>query len=291
MEINEHGQCVYNDQFLTEGELEVKEDFWEQYSRAAWKSWRGLPRMLRYVLAFSLVGLLAFFLIKLVITFGMGVCTFPCGVRCIMGTDFFANASSIALQSPVLLSSGASLSAKHVRSPNGKKKGKSALRRNSVGKPNNKGRKLTFSVEEDSSDDDATVVEDEEDDRDTESPSKKSANKKKLARRVKDPTEPAQTLVVVPPKSPILGPDGRLRVGKLEVVPEAILGYGSSGTIVYEGYLNGRKVAVKRMLKEFFLMAESETKLLIESDEHPNVIRYYATEDVRRLDLVFAGCC
>jgi len=26
-------------------------------------------------------------------------------------------------------------------------------------------------------------------------------------------------------------------------------------------------------------MADTETKLLIESDEHPNVVRYYATED------------
>lgn len=73
--------------------------------------------------------------------------------------------------------------------------------------------------------------------------------------------------------------NGVLRIGKLEVLTEKILGYGSSGTVVFEGSMNGRKAAVKRMLSQFYHLAERETKLLIESDEHPNVIRYYATEE------------
>eukprot|EP00889_Picochlorum_renovo_P003636 jgi/Picre1/30666/NNA_006027.t1 len=45
-------------------------------------------------------------------------------------------------------------------------------------------------------------------------------------------------------------PNGNTKVGRLEVSKE-VLGYGSGGTAVYEGILDGRKVAVKRMLKQF----------------------------------------
>ena len=37
------------------------------------------------------------------------------------------------------------------------------------------------------------------------------------------------------------------RVGRMEIGPE-ILGYGSSGTLVFEGTLDGRPIAVKRIL-------------------------------------------
>jgi serine/threonine protein kinase len=73
--------------------------------------------------------------------------------------------------------------------------------------------------------------------------------------------------------------NGVVRVGKLEVLTTKILGHGSSGTIVFEGLMNGRQVAVKRMLKTFFSIAERETHVLCQTDEHPNVIRYYTTEE------------
>lgn len=73
--------------------------------------------------------------------------------------------------------------------------------------------------------------------------------------------------------------NGLLKLGKLSVNTKIVLGYGSSGTVVYEGSLSGRKVAVKRLVKEFYSTAEKETTMLIESDEHNNVIRYYATEE------------
>jgi len=57
-----------------------------------------------------------------------------------------------------------------------------------------------------------------------------------------------------------------------------VLGYGSHGTIVYQGEFNGRPVAVKRMLADFYDMAEKEISFLIASDEHPNILRYYAKE-------------
>ncbi|KAL2916325.1 bifunctional endoribonuclease/protein kinase ire1 [Polyrhizophydium stewartii] len=57
-----------------------------------------------------------------------------------------------------------------------------------------------------------------------------------------------------------------------------VLGYGSHGTIVYKGFFEGREVAIKRLLIDFFEMADHEVKILQESDRHPNVIRYYIQE-------------
>lgn len=48
------------------------------------------------------------------------------------------------------------------------------------------------------------------------------------------------------------------------------LGIGSNGTTVYAGTFDGRDVAVKRMLVQFYEIASHETRLLRESDDHPN---------------------
>ena len=55
-------------------------------------------------------------------------------------------------------------------------------------------------------------------------------------------------------------------------------GMGSHGTVVFKGSLQGRAVAVKRMLADFVTLASSEVNVLQESDDHPNVIRYYYQE-------------
>jgi serine/threonine protein kinase len=74
--------------------------------------------------------------------------------------------------------------------------------------------------------------------------------------------------------------DGHVaRVGKFLVFTDRVLGYGSSGTIVFEGSLDGRRVAVKRMLRAFFDLASKEIACLLESDEHPSVVSYYAKEE------------
>ncbi|EJU01341.1 hypothetical protein DACRYDRAFT_79919 [Dacryopinax primogenitus] len=57
-----------------------------------------------------------------------------------------------------------------------------------------------------------------------------------------------------------------------------MIGYGSHGTIVYQGSLQGRPVAVKRLLQDFVTIASREVSLLQESDDHPNVIRYFYQE-------------
>ena len=47
---------------------------------------------------------------------------------------------------------------------------------------------------------------------------------------------------------------------------------------MFEGMLEGRKVAVKRMLQAYHASADREISLLIESDGHPNVVRYFLKE-------------
>ncbi|CAM9973197.1 unnamed protein product [Choristocarpus tenellus] len=58
---------------------------------------------------------------------------------------------------------------------------------------------------------------------------------------------------------------GDVRVGCL-TVSDVVLGYGSHGTVVFRGLLEGRPVAVKRMLTDFHARADREISLLIESD-------------------------
>ncbi|CAN0439544.1 unnamed protein product, partial [Ectocarpus sp. 12 AP-2014] len=74
------------------------------------------------------------------------------------------------------------------------------------------------------------------------------------------------------------GVRGEVRVGCL-TVSDTVLGYGSHGTVVYRGLLEGRPVAVKRMLTDFHARADREISLLIESDGHPNVVRYFVREE------------
>ncbi|KAL6716193.1 bifunctional endoribonuclease/protein kinase ire1 [Lecanora helva] len=69
-----------------------------------------------------------------------------------------------------------------------------------------------------------------------------------------------------------------INIGHLSVDTEKVLGYGGHGTMVYKGTFGGRDVAVKRMLKEFYELASHEVGLLQESDDHPNVIRYFDKE-------------
>ncbi|KAK0205509.1 other/IRE protein kinase [Desarmillaria ectypa] len=82
-------------------------------------------------------------------------------------------------------------------------------------------------------------------------------------------TPPPQTLVV---ESKPVEPTPSL------VVSETVLGFGSHGTVVFQGSLQGRAVAVKRLLQDFVTLASREVSILQESDDHPHVIRYYYQE-------------
>eukprot|EP00899_Mesostigma_viride_P015117 jgi/Mesvir1/23606/Mv18289-RA.1 len=77
----------------------------------------------------------------------------------------------------------------------------------------------------------------------------------------------------------VAGGGNVITVGRLSVGP-GIIGYGSHGTVVFEGVLNSsRLVAVKRMLGQFYEQAEKELDALIATDEHPNVVRCFAMEE------------
>jgi len=69
-----------------------------------------------------------------------------------------------------------------------------------------------------------------------------------------------------------------IQIGHLKVYTDTVLGHGSHGTMVFRGSFGNREVAVKRMLQEFYEIASHEVGLLTESDDHPNVIRYFDKE-------------
>lgn len=50
-------------------------------------------------------------------------------------------------------------------------------------------------------------------------------------------------------------------------VSPIVLGYGSQGTVVFEGCLHGRPVAVKRMMGHLYDIAKLEIDALIAADE------------------------
>ncbi|KAF9255849.1 hypothetical protein L218DRAFT_1081629 [Marasmius fiardii PR-910] len=81
---------------------------------------------------------------------------------------------------------------------------------------------------------------------------------------------PGPLMVVVPSTPTVTKPS--------LIVSDTILGFGSHGTVVFRGDLQGRQVAVKRLLKSFVTLASREVSILQESDDHPNVIRYYYQE-------------
>ncbi|KAI8950531.1 hypothetical protein F4801DRAFT_579382 [Xylaria longipes] len=85
--------------------------------------------------------------------------------------------------------------------------------------------------------------------------------------------EPNITTTVNDPED-VSGPI--INIGGIEVNQDNQLGMGSNGTVVFAGKFHGRDVAVKRMLTQFWDIATQETQLLLESDHHQNVIRYYA---------------
>ncbi|XP_015269643.1 PREDICTED: serine/threonine-protein kinase/endoribonuclease IRE1-like, partial [Gekko japonicus] len=57
------------------------------------------------------------------------------------------------------------------------------------------------------------------------------------------------------------------------------------------GTFDNRAVAVKRILPECFSFADREVQLLRESDEHPNVIRYFCTEKDRQFQYIALELC
>ncbi|KAL0946142.1 hypothetical protein HGRIS_012407 [Hohenbuehelia grisea] len=100
-------------------------------------------------------------------------------------------------------------------------------------------------------------------------------------------TEPKETdtsKAAPPPPPPVSGviteaiKAPEIASGPSLMVSDNVLGFGSHGTVVFKGSLQGRAVAVKRLLIDFVTLASREVSILQESDDHPNVIRYYYQE-------------
>ena len=73
--------------------------------------------------------------------------------------------------------------------------------------------------------------------------------------------------------------DETKKIGKnLEYYPSRKLGIGSYGTEVFKGKFENREIAVKRVFKEHYVMAEREAELLRCGEFHKHVLHYYTTE-------------
>lgn len=86
-------------------------------------------------------------------------------------------------------------------------------------------------------------------------------------------------------------PSGYFQVGKIVFDPNVILGRGCEGTVVYKGRFDGREVAVKRVVADFFNLADREVHLLRESDSHPHVIRYFCMESDSQFRYIALELC
>ncbi|CAH7689640.1 kinase-like domain-containing protein, partial [Phakopsora pachyrhizi] len=63
------------------------------------------------------------------------------------------------------------------------------------------------------------------------------------------------------------------------------------GTVVLKGCFQGPQVAVKRLLKDFVTIAMNEVDLLQESDNHPNVVRYFVKESLENFLYIGLELC
>ncbi|EKE39919.1 hypothetical protein ENUP19_0154G0008 [Entamoeba nuttalli] len=74
-------------------------------------------------------------------------------------------------------------------------------------------------------------------------------------------------------------------------VTDKQLGTGSLGTVVFEGNFNGRRVAVKRLVKEFYSIAQHEVEIFNQTEELPNLVRYYMSYSDRNFIYIALTYC
>ena len=110
--------------------------------------------------------------------------------------------------------------------------------------------------------------------------------------RIADDTTPPRPPIMMEPEHPeekerVVVTDSMedlsqdVLIDNLIVYKDQVLGFGSGGTVVYKGKFEGRDVAVKRMLHQYYDVASQEVSLLQQSDDHGNVIRYFCHQRTR----------
>ncbi|KAL7721520.1 non-specific serine/threonine protein kinase [Entamoeba marina] len=67
------------------------------------------------------------------------------------------------------------------------------------------------------------------------------------------------------------------KVHQLFEVTKTILGHGCLGTIVFEGKYQNKRIAVKRLVKEFHQVAQNEMSVISMTDEKPHLVRCYGS--------------
>jgi ankyrin repeat protein/serine/threonine protein kinase len=71
-----------------------------------------------------------------------------------------------------------------------------------------------------------------------------------------------------------------VEIGSITLFRNQVIGRGSFGSTVFHGkFQKTRPCAVKQMSKSYFSFADNEVQVLLKSDGHPNVIRYFAREE------------
>ncbi|KAI5358906.1 putative serine/threonine-protein kinase, active [Septoria linicola] len=93
-----------------------------------------------------------------------------------------------------------------------------------------------------------------------------------------DLDNPAAVKFVSVTKSESADMHGPMAINNLVINTDKEIGRGSGGTIVYQGSWENRDVAVKRMLRQYYELASSEVNFLQQSDDHPNVVRYFCQQ-------------
>lgn len=88
--------------------------------------------------------------------------------------------------------------------------------------------------------------------------------------------QPAEIISVAASESSLVS--GPLQINSLVIHTDKVIGQGSCGTIVFEGSFEGRDVAVKRMLSQYYELASQEVSFLQQSDDHANVVRYFCQQ-------------
>ncbi|KAK4540228.1 hypothetical protein LTR36_009633 [Oleoguttula mirabilis] len=98
----------------------------------------------------------------------------------------------------------------------------------------------------------------------------------KAKRKASQVPQPAEVISVAASESPQVA--GPLQINSLIIHTDKVIGQGSCGTSVFEGSFEGRDVAVKRMLSQYYELASQEVSFLQQSDDHANVVRYFCQQ-------------